>query len=363
MGQLGKKKSGMEEPKPNELDRHRVEKLLIDLHLDQIADADRKEIEAMLDSDPELGRLSDAVGRSLRPLDYWTVPAMPENLIEKTLSRIQRGAAPSEAIPPDPADRSPTHPFGRLRFPVKELLAVVASIALLAGIFVPSLSELRDRSKKSRCATNLGSIFQGSKLYQASFAGALPYAGAQGETTWLPAAGRSDRPYASNSRHIFLLAKYNFGPSPERFVCPSAPNGAPMPVAELATQRDFARMKNISYDSLNLAGGKPNLRPTTSLAYAGDRNPLFRSGRFDASVDPNQANSRAHRSSGQSVLALDGSVQWITSPFFGKTRDNIWLAGNIRRYDGTERPTDPRDAQLVPGYPASDPSVQRMLAR
>lgn len=358
-----KKKTSMDEAKRSQLDRHRIEALLLDLHLGQIGDEDRREIEAMLDADPELGRRSDAIGRSLRPLDYWTVAAMPENFIEKTLDRIQRSAAPADPMPPDHQAQTTTRPFGRLRFPIKEFLAVAACIAMLAGMFVPGLAELRDRSKRSRCATNLGSIFQGAKLYQASFAGALPYAGAQGETAWLPTAGRSDRPYASNSRHIFLLAKYNFGPRPASFICPSAPNGRAMPADRLAMRRDFAGVDNISYDSLNLAGRNPNLRPTTSIAYAGDRNPIFRSGRFDASVDPNQANSPAHRSRGQSVLALDGSVQWITSPFFGKTRDNIWLAGNIRRYDGTERPTDPRDAQLVPGYPSSDPSVQKMLAR
>jgi hypothetical protein len=58
------------------------------------------------------------------------------------------------------------------------------------------------------------------------------------------------------------------------------------------------------------------------------------------------------------VLALNGNARWLTRPLLGKKRDNLWLAGDIRRYVGTEIPIDPDDVQLIPGFPAgSDPSV------
>jgi hypothetical protein len=61
------------------------------------------------------------------------------------------------------------------------------------------------------------------------------------------------------------------------------------------------------------------------------------------------------------VMTLDGSVQWLTSPVYGPNRDNLWLAGDIRSYTGTEAPAGKDDAQLVPGYPLTDPAIRHFL--
>ena len=97
-----------------------------------------------------------------------------------------------------------------------------------------------------------------------------------------------------------------------------------------------------------------------AIAYVSDVNPLFVGARFNASIDPDRTNSPAHRGKGQTVLTLDGSARWITRPVYGPKQDNLWLIGNIRSYKGTEVPAGD-DVQLVPGYPATDPVINRTL--
>jgi len=91
----------------------------------------------------------------------------------------------------------------------------------------------------------------------------------------------------------------------------------------------------------------------------GDANPLFTRARFNASVDPDTANSLAHGRNGQTLLMLDGSARWVNSPLVGPNADNIWLAGTIRRYTGTESRMGPDDVQLIPGFPVTDPDFKR----
>ena len=342
------------------MERHEphAEELLLDLHLDRISEDDRLWLEAELDRDAKLAEMSDRLRQVLRPLDHWTVPSMPENLVDKALKQMERSRVLT-SVPAGMADDLEYH--GRsFRVPLREILAAAACIALLAMVFVPGVSELRSRAQRATCASHLGSVFQGARLYQATFGDSLPFAGNALGASWLPGGGR---PYASNSRHVYLVAKLNFGPKPENFICPASHSGEPMPADVVSAHSDFAHVRNNSYDSLNLSGPNPNLRPSMPIAYLSDANPLFKDGRFDDLVDPTCTNSPIHADRGQNVLTLDGGVHWMTSPIYGASRDNLWLAGDIRRYTGIEVPTRKDDAQLVPGYPTTDPKIQSLIAQ
>lgn len=336
-----------------------VEHSLLDWHLDQLDADDRSWIEEALRRDVEFRAKSNRLGTILQPLDHWRVTPAPDNLADNVVAHVQRSIdARSEPQPfPFESGRPRRFPFARLRQPI----AVAACILLLIGVLVPGVSELRSRSQRALCAGNLGSIFRGTTTYQAAFAGSLPFAGYSPGASWLPSGARG-RPYASNSRHIYLLVKWGCGPTTEDFVCPAAKPHEPMRVADPTTCDDFAGACNVSYASLNLAGTKPNLMPTTRIAYISDANPLFVGARFNASV-PYNANSPAHRGRGQNVLTLDGSSRWMKKPIYGPKHDNLWLIGNIRRYIGIEAPVSDDDVQLVPGYPVTDPAVSRTLQR
>jgi hypothetical protein len=243
---------------------------------------------------------------------------------------------------------------------LRELVAVAACIVLLIGVSVPGVSSLRRHSRLAMCKSNLGDVFRGVSSYRASFDGAIPFAGNQAGAVWLPSGAR-DRPYASNSRHLYTLVRLDYVRSLRSFICPADKNTEPMRRRPDVKYDDFTDCCNVSYASLNLGGPNPRLRPRSMIAYVSDTNPLFPGARFDPTVDPDRTNSPAHGGRGQVVLTLDGSTHWITRPVYGRQEDNLWVIRDVRRYTGAEAPTSDDDVQLVPGFPATDPTVSAQL--
>jgi len=329
------------------------EELLLELHLGTLEEPQRSWIEAELIRDAELRVKSDRLRGMLRPLDFAGTPPVPTGLVDRVLEAVHKADAESAQRKHRPWLRR-SHGGGTFVLR-RDFLAAAASIVLLASVAWPSLLAVRNQSRQMVCMSNLGSVFQGVRIYQASFADALPYAGPGAGAAWLGECG--DTPVASNSRHLYLVAKLNYVPDPAQFVCPSMPGGSAMSKEKLTSLNDFAAARNISYDSLNLAGVSPNLRPARNVAYLGDANPLFVGGKFHRNIDPYTTNSPAHHGRGQAVLMLDGSVNKLTTPVVGQ--DNVWIAGDIRDYKGTEIPADENDSFLVPGCPENGAAAAR----
>jgi prepilin-type N-terminal cleavage/methylation domain-containing protein len=61
----------------------------------------------------------------------------------------------------------------RRGFTLIELLVVVSIIAVLIAILLPSLGRARDNAKTVKCANNLHSIYQGLKVYEGMWDGAM----------------------------------------------------------------------------------------------------------------------------------------------------------------------------------------------
>ena len=147
------------------------EEFLLDFHLDRLSERDRSWIEAKLRSDAELRAESERLGQVLRPLDHWTVQPAPSNLVNKVLADVERAERLKHvSVPPATQDRSSGRSFS---LPLREILAVAACIALLCGLLVPGIADARDRARRALCASNLGSICQGTHLYQQAFGGSL----------------------------------------------------------------------------------------------------------------------------------------------------------------------------------------------
>jgi hypothetical protein len=327
--------------------------LLLEYHLNLLEAHHRKGVEVELERNSILRARSDRLRTVLRPLDLWSVTPPPANLAEKVLHRLERKHSSVSTVA-----AAVGLSMGRRLFRLRDLLAAAACIVLLCSIMVPALKEVRGRSRRAQCANNLSAVFSGLAVYQHDSFGSLPYAGSPTDATWLP-FGAADRRFQSNSRHLYLLLRSGGGPMPEHFVCPSRSDVAPMPNVDVGVFSDFATARNISYDSLNLSGANPNLRPSPSLAYLSDSNPLFVDGRFHAEVDPNTTNSPAHEGRGQTVLTLDGASQLVFSPVYRLGGDNLWVMEGVRHYTGVESPTRLDDAFLIPGFPVTDPRFSR----
>ncbi len=335
-------------------DRTTPEERLLDLHLDRLDDEQRVLVETELQQDAAMQEKSQRLGRILKPLDYWQPAAATDRLADRILDTI-RGQQLPGIIKMQPESIDAYRPRF-LQF--RDLAAVAACVLLLVGVFVPGLSAVRSRSQRAACANNLGSIFRGTSIYQEVFAGSLPFAGQAPNAMWLPSSD-SSRPFASNSRHSYLLVKGGYGPTAKNFICPSDDTAVPMVVDDFTTRKDFTRAANISYDALNLcSGGGPGdaskLRPRKSLVYMGDSNPLFTNAKFNPAVNADVTNSLAHGRGGQTLLTLDGAARWAKSPLVGPNQDNIWLAGTIRNYTGSESRSGTNDVQLIPGLPTGD---------
>ena len=64
--------------------------------------------------------------------------------------------------------------FGRRGFTLLELLVVIAMVAVLAGLILPTLSAVRESSRIVQCAGNLRQIFSGLSLYAQDHTNHLP---------------------------------------------------------------------------------------------------------------------------------------------------------------------------------------------
>ena len=351
-------------------DKKRRFDALLDLHLDRLDDAERDELQQTLHEDPELRAASDRLRRVIQPLDHLSPAPAPEHLADRVMAHIGRAAGRSDTLPFPAAETEPVshrnateltsaglapqNMGARRLIPLREVIAVAACIALLVGVFVPGISSLRSGSQRAMCMDNLGSIYRGTTAYQASFGGSLPFAGRVPGASWLPAQ-QPGTPYASNSRHVYLLVKLDYGPTTDDFFCPCDRGSRAPDAPSVRGCNDFTRACSGGYASLNLSGRAPKFRSMRAIPYIADANPLFVNAKFDPTVDANRTNSRAHGGQGQNLLTLDGTVQWMTTPQYqnGARSDNVWLIRNVREYTGMEAPTSPDDVQLLQGYPTA----------
>ena len=323
--------------------------LLLDYLLERCTDTEAARIAETILRDSDLAARHRRLTDLLEPLGTWTTPEPPPTMASDILNAI--GAPATLKIEPAASTLPPGSEADFGRSPIlslRELVALAACITIFVSVFVPALSTARFNSRRQMCATNLASMFRGTTSYAAANAGMLPSVAPPAGGSWLTQPGQ---PRASNRRQVYLVLRLGYVEKPQQFVCPDRRSARPMDAARVAGCDDFPEAQNCSYDVQHM-GGRGTRRlavlARTSLPFISDANPLFDGWRFHADVDPETANTTAHRRAGQNVLAFDGTVAWLTSPTLGPGGDNIWQAGNIRRYQGHETPTSSTDAFLVP---------------
>ena len=336
-------------------ERADINELVIDWYLGQLDEQTRSWFESRCSEDPGLRARCDRLQRAMEPLDHWSAPA-PSGLADRVLKHVHN------AHPEPVSSVSSSGGGGRgMLFSFRQALATAACLALLASVMVPGLSHLRDRSRRMACAQNLHTIHGGTEMYLFMSDGALPFAGVEPGMSWLP-HGISDARFASNSRNVFLLMKLGLGPEGRHFVCPADEVGVPLVARDVGVYDDFESGRNLSYATMNMMGTTPRGSAVSATPYMSDTNPLFDGGYFRVgpAARSDHVNSPIHGGRGQNVLALNGSVAWLTTPVFGPQRDNIWVVDDGRNiYTGVEAQHDQDDAFLVPGFPNGQ-SVERL---
>jgi prepilin-type processing-associated H-X9-DG protein len=324
--------------------RREDEQLLIDYVLNQCSDADRQRVEQRLDEDEQLAALHENIKRSFLAMELAPRENPPEDLLERTMSRIESAKRTRQLIEQQEMTR------GRAYWPtfsLRELSAMAAVVLLLVAVFVPSLQKARRRTVRSECAAQAGQIGHAVQRYATSNNDQLPHVDAQ-TTRWLP---RGDEEYVNPSRSLFTLIRQDMA-SPVWFQCPAV--GGPSFVVEMG-QTDFPAGRYVSYSYQHSLGEGLSRQEASvasnasQLAILADDTPLFRDGEFVPARLENPVSDN-HGREGQNVLYLDGHVHWSPQPYVGVGNNNIYLVDGVHEYSGTERPRDKTDSFLLPSF-------------
>ena len=354
--------------------RDKDEKALIDFLLGRSDPAEAQALRRRLESDEALRRLHRDLANTFAALDLAPEAEPPEGLVDKTLELVRRQRATDALLAREkPAGRvfAPT-------FSLRELGALAAAVVVLVLIFVPAIQNARRRAQAGQCGANEGQVGAAMLTFANANKGYLPSAGseqcdssvgqigtglqayANASKGYLPSAtGEKQRwlagdnqPAVSNSAALFQLIVGRHA-SPLSFQCAAVGGGS---FVVQAGMTDFPEAKFVSYSYQHSMGpnrlrlNDPRLQQVKErMPILGDDTPMFDNGRFR----PDRVNASAsdnHRGEGQNVLFLDGHVEWATEAFAGVDRDNIFWAGNIHDYQGTEAPASLFDTFLLPAF-------------
>jgi len=330
-----------------------IESLLLDWHLGRLEATQRVQIEEALTRSPELALRSQRLRTLLSLLDA-DEPVPPPDLAGSVMARIQER---TKVIPlPEVSAARSVHEVAA-RGPslaLRDVIAIAACVALFVGIAVPGYFKAHNVSLRHRCQNHLHQISDAMASYGQAHAGFLPYASYIPGGTWLPGQGRNV-PRASNTRHVFKLVRQGYIRNVRVFLCPASKDGRPMLADDYRQFTDFAERANNSYSFLFMNWPK-GLRPEDMRKGAGgkmvlvaDRNPHFAGtpGALERAVAVRLGNSLLHENgAGQNAIRVDGSGGWFTSPNIGVDHDDIYKAGGVVQYQGTERPVSETDTFL-----------------
>jgi len=330
-----------------------LESLLLDWHLGRLDATQSVQITEALARSPVLTLQSDRLRALLNLLDADEV-VPPPDLARTVCAGIQER---TKVIPMPEVSAARSAQEVAVRGPslaLRDVIAIAACVTLFVGIAVPGYFKARNVSMRHRCLDNLRQVSGAMTSYSQAHAGFLPYADYIPGGAWLPGRTRNV-PRASNTRHVFKLVRQGYVTNIRIFVCPASKDGRPMLADDYRQFTDFAERANNSYSFLfmNWPQGRrlEDMRqgPCRGMVFVADRNPHFAEppGTVERAVAARLSNSLLHEDgAGQNAIRVDGSGGWFTNPNIGVDHDDIYKAGGLEQYQGTEQPVSETDTFL-----------------
>ena len=83
------------------------------------------------------------------------------------------------------------------------------------------------------------------------------------------------------------------------------------------------------------------------MPLAADANPMFEGGTFPAAIQNNQTILKPTVGEARTFFSWMAPPSFLPTPLFGQ-KDNIWRAGQMQDYTGTEIQDSATDAFLIP---------------
>lgn len=326
-----------------------IEKL-IEYHLGLGSESFREEMEDNLDTDGELQASSERIASVLEPLESYEV-GVPKGLYEKILFGIhsRESAKTTDDILKELSSVS-VPPVRAVIRRFADFAATAAAILLVVSALLLSSNHARRLARKAICAGNLGIAGSAIASYASDFPNQLPFAKNVSNRQWYDRAKNKPR-----RPHLFILVRRHYM-NPKFLVCPEDTRKT-LTTQNLSNLLDFPAGSVVSYSFQNLFGDSqfnPRMRMlrwkhAQNMAIMADKTPLLKKHGLCPELSSEHAISPNHRSSGgQNILTLDGRVIWKKTSIFGPNNDNIFQAGQIQKYRGTEIPASPTDSFLAP---------------
>ena len=341
-----------------ELNRDELE-LIFDYCLGVATPEDLEKAHQLIASNPEAADFCTKVQTSIGPLGEWTVELCPDELVEKTIARVNQAvkAGPVKLDELLATEQARSSSVGStLWVNLGRRLAMAAAFMIVGSVVLYTTRYMRYEAWRTQCEAQLARIAQGLSSYAGDHQGKLPAVATSAGSPWWK-VGYPGSENVSNTRHIWLLPKSGYA-NPNDFVCPAVRSADLTAIsAEQAQQlRDFPNRKYISY-SLRLICQQPqSLSSFGRKLIIADMNPLFENlpadfgGPLRIQLDDRllKLNSSNHKGKGQSILFSDGSVQFVKTRQVGASNDDIFTLRGTQLYQGFEVPTCDTDDFLAP---------------
>jgi hypothetical protein len=333
-------------------------KLLFDYCLDLTSEEQTEEARRLISTNRKVAEICSKIKFSLEPLDSIELQICPDDLVESTISFVNEHKHSSQhqleqLLAFEQTKKVPA----RIGFwgNLVEMAAVAASIMLIVGILVPTMSFARQKHLQKKCGTQLGSFFQGLTNYISDHDDNLPeVATAEGAPWWK--VGYQGAENQSNTRRVYLLVREKYV-QPEIFICPGNKAGGNLKIepSKIRDYKDFPDRRYVTYSFQVSCRTTKSGKLLCRKVIMADMNPLFEElPNFNSTLRVRlnkellTINSSSHNRRGQNVLFRDGHVEFLKTRHTSDAHDDIFTIQDTDIYHGVEVPSCETDFFLAP---------------
>jgi hypothetical protein len=244
---------------------------------------------------------------SNQPLSFSDASSQAD-LVQRTLARVEAARKVSPIMMPEPVRTG--------RVPMREIASIAAVLVIGGATVWPMAAAASSARSRSMCESNMASLASAFTRYGADFRGLLPVASntnirrQDANAPWWNVGGD---PRTSNSANLFTIHTARYAPI-DASCCPGNEQGCRTMTNSC---QDWSDLGQVSYSYFVMFGEeKPTWDgngPNTTVILA-DRSPVIRRAVAGQAVSVGE-NSDNHAGKGQRVLRVDGSSDWLASPY------------------------------------------------
>jgi len=333
--------------------------LLFDYCIGLTSQKETAEAEALISASKEAAKIHSKLKAAISPLDNLEPEPCPDDLVERTILRVNNLADSSQRQLRQLLASEQTRNVvtkSQLWWNLSKIAAAAAVFMLILGVLVPALGFARQKYRKQRCQTQMGSIFQGLSNYISDHDGQSPAVATTAGAPWWW-VGDQGKENHSNTRHIYLLPKGGYVEELSNFVCPGCKGEKPLKLndSQIKRLKDFPSRRYVTYSFQIRCHRTGSGKLLCRKVLMADWNPVFEQLPEDFSrqlqLQLNRKlltlNSINHNRRGQNVLFGDGSVEFLKTRFISIS-DDIFTLQDTDIYQGCEVPSCETDSFLAP---------------